>query len=193
MVNNGVLAGLGLGAALAFLLDPDRGPRRRALVRDRIVRGSRKTRDGFDATLRDMANRSRGIAAATRGRFTREAADDRRLVARVRSTLGRRASHPRAIEVDANGGEVTLRGPVLATEAGDVVAAAASVRGVSSVRNELEPHESAEGISALQGKGRRTGPALDILQRNWAPATQALVAAAGIAVGGALLGIYSRR
>jgi hypothetical protein len=117
MVNNSVLAGLGIGAALAFVFDPDRGARRRALVRDQFVRASRKTRDGLDATMRDVANRSRGVAASVRGRLRHGDIDDRRLV----------------------------------------------------------------------------GPRLDILQDNWAPATQTLVATAGIMLGGALMAIYSRR
>jgi hypothetical protein len=193
MVNNSVLAGLGIGAALAFVFDPDRGARRRALVRDQLVRGSRKTRDGIDATMRDIGNRSRGVAASVRGRFRREEMDDRRLAARVRSTLGRHASHPRAIEAEATAGEVTLRGPVLTTEVADIVTAVEAVPGVRGVRNLLEAHDTTEGVPALQGRGRRPGPRLDILQENWAPATQTLVAAAAIAMGGALMAIYSRR
>jgi hypothetical protein len=193
MVNNSVLAGLGIGAALAFVFDPDRGARRRALARDKIVRASRETRDRLDATIRDVANRSRGVAASVRGRFRHEETDDQRLAARVRSVLGRQASHPRAIEVDATGGEVRLQGPVLAADVSDIIAAVEAVPGVRSVRNLLETHDSAEGIPALQGGGRRPGTRLDILQENWAPATRAMVAAAGIVVGGALMAIYSRR
>ena len=192
MVINSVLAGLGFGAALVFAFDPDRGARRRALVRDQVVRGSRKTRDGIDTTVRDIANRSRGVAASVRRRFRREEADDRRFAARVRSTLGRRASHPRAIDVDATGGEVTLRGPVLAGEVTDIMTAVEAVPGVRAVRNVLEAHDSAAGVPALQGRGRRPGPRLDLLQENWAPA-QTLVAAAAIAMGGALMAVYSRR
>jgi hypothetical protein len=193
MVNSSVLAGLGFGAALAFVFDPDRGARRRALVRDQFVRASRKTRDGLDATMRDVGNRSRGVAASVRGRLRHGDIDDRRLVARVRSVLGRHASHPRAIEVDAIGGEVRLHGPVLAGDVADIVGAVEAVPGVRSVRNLLETHDSAEGVPALQGRRRRPGPRLDILQDNWAPATQTLVAAAGIMIGGALMAIYSRR
>jgi osmotically-inducible protein OsmY len=193
MVNNSVLAGLGIGAALAFVFDPDRGARRRALARDQIVRASRKTRDGLDATIRDVANRSRGVAASVRGRFRHEETDDQRLAARVRSVLGRYSSHPRAIEVDVMEGEVGLRGPILAGEAAAVIAAVEGVRGVRGVRNLLETHNSTEGIPALQGGARRPGARLDVLQDNWAPATQTLVAAAGIMIGSALMTLYSRR
>jgi hypothetical protein len=176
-----ILVGAGVGAALAFMLDPQGGGRRRALVRDKVVRASRKTRDGVDATARDLANRTRGVAAATRGRFERDDVDDDRLVERVRAKLGRASSHPRAIDVRAEGGEVTLYGPCLAHEVDDVVSTVAAVRGVRSVINELEPHESAEGVPSLQGEGRVAGPSIDILQRKWSPATQALVSVAALA------------
>jgi hypothetical protein len=187
------LIGAGVGAALAYMLDPNGGGRRRALARDKVVRATRRTRDGLDATARDLANRTRGIAAATRGRLAHEEVDDAVLVERVRAKIGRVSSHPRAIDVEANGGDVTLRGPILSHEVSRVLATAANVRGVASVSNELDPHESPEGVPSLQGAGRTAGPGLDILQRNWAPATQALVTVAGIAATGMAVAAYGRR
>ena len=46
-----VVIGAGMGAALAFMLDPQGGGRRRALVRDKMVWASRKTR-GLSASIR---------------------------------------------------------------------------------------------------------------------------------------------
>jgi hypothetical protein len=181
-----VLAGAGIGAAVAFMLDPVGGGRRRALVRDKAVRATRKTRDGFDATARDIAHRARGIAAATRGRLMPGDISDGQLIERVRSRLGRACSHPRAIDVEARDGEVTLRGPILAREVNDLLAVTAAVRGVRAVCNELEPHETSEGIPSLQGEGRVAGSSLDILQPNWAPATRAMVAASLLATGVAI-------
>jgi len=178
-----LLAGAGVGAAIALMFDPAGGGRRRALVRDKAVRASRVTRDGLDATARDIAHRAQGIAAATRGRFTADLVTDDRLLERVRAKLGRVCSHPRAIDVNVRDGEVTLRGPIMATEVDRVVATAAAVRGVRSVVNELDAHEDASGIPSLQGRGRVAGPRLDILQHNWAPATRALVAAGVVATG----------
>ena len=188
-----ILVGAGVGAALAFMLDPQGGGRRRALVRNKMVRASRKTRDGLDAVTRDMANRTRGIAAATRGRLTDRDVNDDVLVERVRAKLGRAASHPRAIDVKAADGEVTLYGPILSGEVDDVLSVVSSVRGVRTVVNELEPHDSPEGIPSLQGQGRVAGPSLDILQRNWAPATQALVGMAAVAATSAAVLAYSSR
>ena len=192
MDNRSLLSGIAIGAALAMAFDPDQGRRRRALVRDKVVRGTRVSREALDATARDMGNRARGMAAATRGRLWREEVDDMRLLERVRAKLGRVCSHPHAVDVDVHDGEVTLRGPVLADEVRDLLNTAASVRGVTSVINELEPHETSAGIPSLQGEGRVAGSNFDVLQPNWAPATRALVSAAALAAGG-LAFAYSRR
>lgn len=187
-----VLAGAGMGAALAFMLDPNGGARRRALVRDKMTRATRVTREGLDATARDLGNRARGLAATTRGRLSADAVDDHTLVERVRAKLGRACSHPRAIDVEARNAEVTLRGPILAREASRLVALIGSVRGVQRVNNELELHETDDGIPALQGSGRLGEPGLDIVQRNWAPATRALVGA-GVVATGVYLAAQARR
>jgi hypothetical protein len=183
MNTKSILVGAAAGSALTFLLDPNGGGRRRALVRDQMVRATRKTREGLDATARDLANRAAGINAATRARWSNERVDDRTLVDRVRAKLGRGCSHPRAIDVEARSGELTLRGPVLSSEMADILAMARSMRGVMAVHNALEPHQTAEGIPALQGTGRLAEPSLDVLQHHWAPATRALVAAGVVATG----------
>jgi hypothetical protein len=193
MMNGALLAGVGLGATLAFMLDPGAGGRRRALVRDKAIWSAKRTARALDATARDVAHRTTGIAAATRGRWSSGEVDDETLLERVRAKLGRVCSHPHAIDVEPRDGEVTLRGPILAAEIDDVLATAASVRGVRAVVNELEPHKSADGIPSLQGEGRVAGPALDILQSNWAPATQALVALGAFAAAGMMMGLYARR
>jgi hypothetical protein len=188
-----LLIGAGIGAALAYVADPNTGARRRALARDQVVRATRKTREAFDTTRRDVSNRTSGVVAALRGRWADEDVDDRRLVERVRSTLGRASSHPRAIVVDAADGAVTLHGAILASEEEHVLAAVRGVRGVRHLTSELEVHESAEGVPALQGEGTIAEPELDILQRNWAPATHALVTAAGLAATAVCLAAYARR
>ena len=179
-----VLVGAGIGAAVIFMLDPAGGGRRRALVRDKIVRASRVTREGLDATTRDVGNRARGIAARTRGRLWNGEVSDDTLIERVRAKLGRASSHPRAIDVLANDGIITLRGPILASELPNVLAVCRSVRGVEDVINHLQPHESAIGIPSLHGNGR--------IERNWAPATRALVGA-GVVATGICLAAFARR
>ena len=187
-----VLVGAGIGAAAVFILDPSRGGRRRALVRDKIVRATRLTRDGLDATARDMGNRARGIAAATRRRLWNGEVSDHTLIERVRAKLGRASSHPRAIDVVANDGIITLRGPILASEVKNVMAITRSVRGVEDVINHLHSHESAVGIPSLQGQRRLGRSSVDIMQRNWAPGRRALVGA-GVVATGICLAALARR
>ena len=192
MDTRSLLSGIAIGAATALILDPGRGGRRRALVRDKLVRAGRATGEMVDTTMRDVANRTRGFVFETSGWLTEGEVDDSRLLTRVRARLGRATSHPHAIEAAVQDGQVTLRGPILASEVQGLLSAIARVRGVQSVLNELEAHDTAENVPALQGKGRRSGPRLDVMQRNWAPATRALVGAAAVAAGG-LAVAYARR
>jgi uncharacterized membrane protein len=148
-----LLVGLGLG----YLLDPDRGARRRALMRDRATRAGHRLADGLDAAARDLRNRAGGAAAEARARLREEEVDDVILHERVRSAIGHAVSHPGAVEVTATEGRVTLQGHVLEDELAGLLAAAKRVRGVVEVVNELEAHRTAEGSPSLQGEGRRPG------------------------------------
>jgi hypothetical protein len=70
-----LLAGVGIGAAAMYLLDPEDGRRRRALLRDQLLKARRVTSEAMEGRSRDMANRARGAAAeagsaATRARTT---------------------------------------------------------------------------------------------------------------------------
>jgi hypothetical protein len=188
-----MLVAVGIGAIAAYVADPRGGRRRRALMRDQFVRAGRKTRDALDATTRDLANRTAGIVAATRARMTGGPFDDRRLRERVRAKIGHACSHPHAIDADATRGIVTLRGPVLADEVQNLLATVRTVPGVEAVVSELEAHDSADGVPALQGGGALAQPSLDILHRDWAPSTAALVTAAGLAATGLCMAAYARR
>jgi uncharacterized membrane protein len=185
-----LITGVLVGASAMYLLDPDRGARRRSLLRDRGVHAGHKLGDGLAATARDARNRTRGTAAALRSRFRSDDPGEDVLHERVRSAIGRVVSHPGAITVVVTGDRVTLTGQVLEGEVDALVQTVARVRGVSEVRNELEVHRGAAGVPSLQGPGRPNGSGLDILNETWAPATRLLV---GIA-GGALLaqGIRTR-
>lgn len=186
------LSGIAIGAAVALVFDPGRGGRRRALVRDKMARAGRATGEIVDTTMRDLANRTRGFVFETRGWLTEGAVDDARLLKRVRARLGRATSHPRAIDVAVQEGQVILRGPILAAEVRDLLSTVARVRGVQSVLNELDAHDSAEHVSALQGGTRRVGHRFHLMQPTWAPATRALAGAAALAASG-LVVAYARR
>src|SRR5215208_7946745 len=116
MGTKNVMTGAAIGAALLFVLDPSRGAKRRAMLRDRLMRAGHVAAEGAGATARDMNNRARGIASAVRGRLSDENASDDVVRERVRARLGRATSHARALDVDVCDGCVTLRGPILASE-----------------------------------------------------------------------------
>ena len=147
-----VLGGVGVGAALMYLLDPDRGNRRRALLRDKLVRCTNQTGMYLGKAGRDARNRAQGLVAEARSAFRHEEVSDDVLVARVKAELGRHAVHHRALEITAADGRVTLRGPALASEVDELVRAVSSVRGVAGVDNQLEIHEQAGSVSSLQGE-----------------------------------------
>src|SRR5688500_1210728 len=106
-----MLSGAGLGAALMYAFDPDRGKRRRALVKDKLVSASDKAVDAASATARDLRNRAQGLYASVAS--STEDTSDEVLVARVRSKMGRVVSHPSAIEVTSDQGRIALSGPIL--------------------------------------------------------------------------------
>jgi uncharacterized membrane protein len=185
-----LLGGIGLGAALMYVLDPDRGRRRRALARDILVSAANRTPDAIGATARDLRNRARGLAAQAGSMFSDEGATDEVLVARVRSKMGRVVSHPGSIEVAADQGRVTLSGPVLAHEVDDLLSCVRQVPGVAAVDVRLEVHKQAGDVPGLQGGRQRPGDRFELTQENWSPSARLLVSAAGGAL--AVYG-FSRR
>ena len=180
------VGGVGIGAGLMYYFDIDRGRRHRAMLRDQLVHALIAGEDGLDKTLRDLSHRLGGLTAELRYRLAEENVPDDVLVARVRSRIGRIVSHPGALDIIANQGEVTVRGPILTREVDPVLVAVASVPGVHAVHNELEAHEHPDKVSALMGDAKAPGDRFELLQENWSPAAR-------LAVGtiGSTLGLYA--
>jgi hypothetical protein len=148
-----------------YLLDPDRGRRRRALLRDKGAWALRKTGDCIEVTAHDLRNRAQGI---THIHSSSEPVDDRIVAERVRSKLGRVVAHPGAIEVNALNGAVTLSGPILVEEMSELLKCV-----------NVEAHEQADNHPALQGGRERQGAHFEFFQENWSPAARVLAGAAG--------------
>ncbi len=173
------LVGLCLGAGLMYLADPSAGRRRRGRLRDTTWHRLSTLRAAAITTSRDVQNRTAGLIARGRGvAVHHDAPSDGVLAARVRARLGRVVSHPRAIEVAAAGGIVTLRGQVFEGEVARLLSEVASVPGVARVEHELHPHPRAEGVPALQGVGPRK-PASAVARSRWTPSARLLAGAAG--------------
>jgi hypothetical protein len=75
---------VGLGAAVGYFFDPDMGRRRRALVRDQVVRLIRIAREEVRAGVRDASNRAQGVTARVGHAATAASEGERRGSADVR-------------------------------------------------------------------------------------------------------------
>jgi uncharacterized membrane protein len=176
----GILAGIGTGASTMYFLDPDRGARRRAIASDKVTSSVRRLPRAARVTKQDLANRAHGVWAETQHLFAKDEASDDVVEARVRSKMGRIVSHPHAVKVAVNDGNVSLSGPILADEVKNLLRCVKSVAGVRSVEDKLDAHETAEGVSALQGGTRRISRA-EFMQENWSPAARLIAGTAGTA------------
>jgi hypothetical protein len=180
-----LIAGVGVGAGCMYLMDPDRGRFRRALLRDKTSSAYREVSTSLERAKTDLANRAHGLLAQAKSAVHHTPVEDDQLVARVRAKLGRLVSHPHAIDVIARNGTITLSGDVLEGEAHGLVSGAGSIRGVSLVCDHLLRHRDAANISSLQGGRERRPGRPEILRREWPPALRML---AGVA--GGSLGVY---
>ena len=162
------VASAALGAVAMFVLDPDKGRRRRALFRDKARRSLSNTTRILQVSARDLGHRARGLRATARHLLVRNrATDDLVLIERVRAKMGRIVSHPHAIQIGARDGRVTLSGPILPGEATPLLEAVRSVWGVSSIEDHLIVFDRPESIPSLQGGVRRN--AGEIARREWRP------------------------
>jgi hypothetical protein len=184
-------AGLVLGALAMYLLDPDRGRRRRAIVRDKARRAYGDALAFGCAAIRDARHRIEGLAARTRRLMAANKTDDElRLIERVRARMGRAVGNPHAIHVGALGGRVVLSGPVLASEAPRLLATVRAVPGVLDVDEHLVLHDTPASVPSLQGaplrsqlraaRGARRSPA----QRGAAALGAGVLLTRGLARGG---------
>lgn len=182
------LYGIGLGAGFMYFFDPDRGNRRRALLRDKAVHAMNETTHCLDATVHDIQNRSSGWLAELSHLLKPDHASDAVIRERIRARLGRVVSHPRSVQVTVHQNRAVISGHILTHEAESLLAAISSVRGVQSVEDRLERHPSAGNFPGLQGEGRTPRIVPDYLQASWSPTTRAAACIAG-----GILALYGAR
>ncbi|MGI8997363.1 MAG: MBL fold metallo-hydrolase, partial [Pyrinomonadaceae bacterium] len=87
-----LIGGIGLGAALMYLFDPERGRRRRALVRDKVIGATNQAGQLLGQTSRDLQNRTRGVVAEAGSVLGDSATDDERETGRKAARMTRAAS-----------------------------------------------------------------------------------------------------
>jgi osmotically-inducible protein OsmY len=139
--NIALVGGIGIGAALMYLLDPKRGARRRRMIADQMSSAARTSQEQLRKAAENAKNHAWGTVHQLRGRLLEAArgskVSDDILLARVRAALGHHMRHAGAIEVAVRNRRVTLQGPVRPEEIDEVVRATAKVRGVQRVNNQL--------------------------------------------------------
>jgi uncharacterized membrane protein/CBS domain-containing protein len=173
-----LLGAFGVGAGLMYLLDPDKGKRRRALTRDWAMHVTKAAERQARKMAHDLGNRSNGTLSEFRSVFTRhEEVSDERLGSRVRAALGRFTSHPHAINTSVEDGWVIVSGPILEDEADVLLKNLSRIKGVKTIEDRLERHSADEKVAALQnGKKKNTQ------NLHWSPFTRLLATTAGAGI-----------
>jgi hypothetical protein len=127
----------GVGAAAAYLFDPDRGRSRRARLRDQSQAFSRRKARALERQASFQRGRAEGLVQRVRHRGE-PPADDRALADRVRTEVLRRDPGHAQLSVDAVDGVVAVRGEVPDLEtAMDVERRIKAIPGVTGVDNLL--------------------------------------------------------
>jgi osmotically-inducible protein OsmY len=179
----------GIGAAIMYLFDPNRGRTRRAHARDKAKSLYSASGEVMSRTREDIRNRAKGVVATTKAWLESEPVDDSKLEARVRSKMGRYVSYPHAVQVRAQNGHIILEGSILAREVSKLLRCVNAIPGVQSVENRLSAQEISSANPNLQGV-TRPGEKPEFMQKNWSPTARAMASAVG---GGMLLyGLKSR-
>lgn len=180
------LKGIGVGATLMYFLDPERGKRRRALVRDKAIHTTNQLGKTVDAASRDLTNRAAGLVAEIQSFFLVETPTDVRIVERVRARIGHVLANPSKVHVSARYGVVTLGGSVLVSEVSALLHCVTGTRGVVGVRNDLlsssVPGADPEDMGEVIVMTKRNAPL------HWSPVTRLIVGTAGGAIA-----FYGRR
>jgi len=142
----GTLANVALafaaGALAMYLMDPNTGRRRRAIVRDRGISMRHDAERYVRGKSKRAADRLRGVAARTRATLASEPVDDDLLHERIRARLGRLVGRPHDVEVHVRDGRVQLKGHVAEEEFHDLLHTVSSMRGVQNLESLLRTHSA---------------------------------------------------
>lgn len=149
----GLVLGALLGAGMMYVMDPERGRRRRLLARIKATRKRHELEAAggrMVARSRDLRNRVRGRVVEAQAAWKETRVDDEILLERIRSRIGHCSDHPRNILVTVQDGMVTVGGPILAREVDAVIRCVQGVRGVRGVTNCLEVYREGAQMPAIQ-------------------------------------------
>lgn len=166
------------GAAGIYFLDRECGHQRRTRLKQGAERLARTIAERAELGVRDSRHRLLGMARDAWSRIRREQFEDRVLVERIRSRLGRIVLDPRKIHVTSDQGSVTLWGLASADEIRKLIHVVKGMKNVKEVRDHLEVEEGREARAAMPDSFQQ---ARNQVRLNWTPAQRLLAAAAGTA------------
>ncbi len=150
-----LLGGVGIGLGLMYMLDPDRGRTRRALLKDKAGSLVLHSSTSVGKESRNARNHLRGLLAETRSRLRRSGITDDGLAERLRAEIDRLAPTPGPLHATVRSGRVSLSGPVLASQVQAIVEQVAMIPGVMGVDNRLTVYQDSEDMPHIHGA---TGP-----------------------------------
>ncbi len=176
-----LFAGFTAGAVFMYMTDPDRGRRRRALIRDKAARTIHEAERAVEKTRRDVSNRVHGLTALVRAVRGDQYIEDDVIVARARAKIGRVVSHPHAIHVRSERGRLVLEGPVLEHEYHSLLSAVTLAARGMEIDNRLERRAQAD-IPVLQGGNSRRGERWELMQSSWTPGVRMAAGIGGTAL-----------
>lgn len=132
------MAGILIGCALMYLLDPRQGNRRRSVARDKVRSLASRSSVNAGKTYRHVRNKLKGVLANVTHTLRPDGSiSDRKLCDRIRSTVGRTIPHPHQVDFAVHDGRVTVRGDLKPHEAGQVIQAIEKVAGVTGIDNQI--------------------------------------------------------
>lgn len=129
--------GIAVGAFAMYMLDPEEGRRRRALVRDKAASAGHDAERLARGASKHAANQLRGAAAEAQSHMRNASVGDSQLHERIRSQLGRLVDQPGNLQVKVDHGHVTLSGSARPSEIQSLMAAVSAMQGVEGVDNRL--------------------------------------------------------
>ncbi len=155
--------GLGAGAGAWYLFDPKEGAKRRRRLRDKAIVIGYEARRQSRKALKSAHDATDAVTGLFADKLSRGDNGQDGLADRVQAKVSKLTTHP-SVKATARHGKVTLSGPILAAEAGSLIAHVAAMRGVNEVVDKLEViwpesnREPREGFERSSGNGLTNHP-----------------------------------
>jgi len=131
-------AGVGLGAGLMYLCDPDRGRSRRSQLMSEATGILHRSEDNLAKRGKDLLNRVQGLAVRVAEEIApEEQPTDEVLTERIRSRMGHLVANPHEVQVHVENGVVTMEGKLAHSERHHLTDEVREMHGVKRINAHL--------------------------------------------------------